>query len=307
MLRRPRRMPRPIEGLLATLGTPGLMIAALSLLSLAFGLIVLARESDRPERSLRHAVQPILAGWVRTVPVRYVGWTLVDIADQWRRAPADARTERRAELRIALDELGNQLAQSSDRKSPLIEVVAMELRAGDDAHVARWAQRDPQLPGPSSEVEAVSILPPDGSLPAVTLGLRYRVAPDLERAAEGLSGAYFRLVLSVLGLSLFPLLCLFYMVLQAGALRDRAAREAAQEATLDLANRTCHELGNVAFVLQNERRNLADHLDLIERFVAEHPDALDSAARRRAGARPDRTVSTVAGARAGASGHRPGD
>ena len=38
---------------------------------------------------------------------------------------------------------------------------------------------------------------------------------------------------------------------------------------LDLADRTCHELGNGVFVLSNERKNLTDHLDLLDRFVAE--------------------------------------
>ena len=89
----------------------------------------------------------------------------------------------------------------------------------------------------------------------------------------------------MLGLSGYSLLCLGYMVLHARSLRERAAREAAREATLDLADRTCHELGNVVFVLSNERSNLADHLDLVQRFVDEEPEVL-AAAGRRAGLDP---------------------
>jgi signal transduction histidine kinase len=58
------------------------------------------------------------------------------------------------------------------------------------------------------------------------------------------------------------------------------AREAAQEAALDLADRTCHELGNGVFVLSNERKNLTGHLDLIDRFVSEEGEARAAAARR---------------------------
>lgn len=282
MAGRRRRPARLLDELIATLGTAGLMIAALSILCTAFGLAILARESDRPRRTLRDAVQPIITSWVRTVPVSYLGWTLVDMADRWRRASPEEQATRLAELRAALNALGNQLHPTGDRRAPLIEIVAMDLStAGARGEaLATWAEVNPQLSGPSSEVDEVDLLDPEGDLPRLVLGVRYRAAPDLAQAAEGLADAYFRLVLSVLGLSMFPLLCLIYMVVQVGSLRDRAAREAAQEATLDLANRTCHELGNVAFVLQNERRNLADHLDLIERFVAEHPAALAEAARR---------------------------
>ena len=70
------------------------------------------------------------------------------------------------------------------------------------------------------------------------------------------------------------------MVLHARAQRERIAREAAAAATLDLADRTCHELGNVAFVVANERRNLASHIELLERFVAEDAEAHAEAARR---------------------------
>ena len=63
------------------------------------------------------------------------------------------------------------------------------------------------------------------------------------------------------------------MILQARSLSERIVREAAQAAALDLADRTCHELGNGVFVLSNERKNLTSHLDLIDRFVAEEGPA----------------------------------
>ena len=85
---------------------------------------------------------------------------------------------------------------------------------------------------------------------------------------------------AVIGLSGASLLCFGTMVLHVFELRDRVAHEAAQEATLDLADRTCHELGNVAFVVSNERRNLAGHIDLLERFLAEESAARGDAARR---------------------------
>jgi signal transduction histidine kinase len=116
--------------------------------------------------------------------------------------------------------------------------------------------------------------------------VRYRIAPAFDSAARGLETSYRRLLLALLGLSGFSLLCLGYMILHAQALSERVARESAQEATLDLADRTCHELGNGIFVLTNERRNLAEHLDLIERFVAEEREARAAAAQR-AGIDPD--------------------
>jgi signal transduction histidine kinase len=110
--------------------------------------------------------------------------------------------------------------------------------------------------------------------------MRYRVAGPLEEAARGVEASFRRVLLALLGLSGFSLLCLGYMILQAQALSRRVARESAQEATLDLADRACHELGNGVFVLANERRNLAGHLDLVERYLSEEPLARAAAARR---------------------------
>ena len=125
------------------------------------------------------------------------------------------------------------------------------------------------------------MVPKDGAgTVAVALSVRYRVTPVVERATSAVETSYRRLLLALAGLSFYSLLSLGYMVLHAPALRDRAARESAREATLDLADRTCHELGNVVFVLANERRNLNGHLELIERFVHEEPDAHRAAAKR---------------------------
>ena len=110
--------------------------------------------------------------------------------------------------------------------------------------------------------------------------MTYRVVPEIAEAVSDVETSYHRLLLALLGLSGYSLLCLGYMVLHARALRERVAREAASAATLDLADRTCHELGNVAFVVANERRNLASHIDLLERFVAEDAAAHAEAARR---------------------------
>jgi signal transduction histidine kinase len=76
------------------------------------------------------------------------------------------------------------------------------------------------------------------------------------------------------------MLCLVYMGWHAHATRSRSAREAAQQATLDLADRTCHELGNVAFVLANERRNLAEYLGRTEAFAEQHPELVARALER---------------------------
>ncbi len=116
--------------------------------------------------------------------------------------------------------------------------------------------------------------------------MTYRVADRSLGELARVEASYHRLILALLGLSGYSLLCLGYMARHAQTQRDRIAREAAAAATLDLADRTCHELGNVAFVVANERRNLAGHIDLLERFVAEDAAAL-AAATRRAGIDPE--------------------
>lgn len=268
----------PFGRLGAILGAPGLVFALFSLWSFGFGLVILAREYDRLRATGREALHPILAGWVQSVPVHYLRHTLFDYAEAYRRAAPADRPARRAELKEALGLLGSEL-NPSDGREPLIRVVALDVLATDGTTLASWRPATGPEHGPAELTDRVP-LAVEGPESPLELSVRYRVARAVERAARGLESSYRRLLLAVTGLSGYSLLCLGYMILQAGLLRDRAAREAAQRATLDLADRTCHELGNVAFVLTNERRNLTDHLDLIERFVAEEPAALEAAIAR---------------------------
>ena len=257
------------------LGLPGLLIGLFSIASFVFGLVVLAREYDRLRVTGRKALGPVVAGWVRGVPVHYLGWTLPDYADRLAHAPSGEVETRREALRQALRRLGSELDRPS-RQAPLIEIVAMTVADSRGRPIASWTPETPRSPDDSDLRQGV----PLSTVPPMAVDVTYRVAPDVRNAALGLEASYHRLVLAVSGLSGYSLLCLIYMVSQARSLRDRAAREAAQAATLDLADRTCHELGNVAFVLANERVNLAGVLDLFDRFVAETDEALRSAASR---------------------------
>ncbi len=252
------------------LGASGVLIAVFSVLMSVLGLAVLAKEYDRLRRTGREALRPVVAGWVRTVPLHYLGWTLPDYTDRWRHAEAADRPRALAELRDALQRLGDQLDRPETRPVQLVEITSLDLVEPGQKPLASWRPRGDRPALPNDLADHVPIAE-GGSLQAT---LRYRVAPDYERAAASLEGTYRRLVLAVAGLSLYPLLCLIYMAIQARALRDRAAREAAQAATIDLADRTCHELGNVAFVLSNERRNLTDHLDLVHRLLEDDPAAI---------------------------------
>jgi signal transduction histidine kinase len=278
-MNRIRGLAEPFWRLYAIVGTPGAVMGFFSLVAFAFGLVVLAREYDRLRQTGREALRPIVAGWVRTAPVHYVGWTLTDYADRWRKAPATDRPARLADLRAALNSLGNELDRPS-RRSPLIEIVGMTLISRDGTAVGTWHPPEGRAAIVTDLADRIPLLPAQGDLPPVDLAVHYHVAPEIERAFAGLEAPYHRLLLALLGLSIYPLLCLVYMGVQARALRDRAAHESAQAATLDLADRTCHELGNVAFVLSNERRNLADHLDLVDRFVSEESEALSAAGQR---------------------------
>ena len=270
-----RKLGDSVRRLHAALGGPGLLIGAFALLSFGFGLYVLVREYDRPRRTVRAAVDRIVGTWVR-IP-DYLGRTLVDDVDDWRAAPPSQRALRKVRLEAAVRRLGAELDRQSER-FPLLRVVGIELDSPDASGLARWTT--PMARGDSG-AEVTDPLPlTSGGSPPVVMTLKYRVAPALVDGVRDLEVSYRRLLLALIGLSGFSLLCLAYMVLHAQALSERAAREAAQEATLDLADRTCHELGNGVFVLTNERRNLADHLDLVERFIAEEAPARASAARK---------------------------
>lgn len=79
------------------LGLPGLLIGLFSIASFVFGLVVLAREYDRLRVTGRKALGPVVAGWVRGVPVHYLGWTLPDYADRLAHAPSgEVETRREA-------------------------------------------------------------------------------------------------------------------------------------------------------------------------------------------------------------------
>ncbi len=259
------------------LGAPGLLIGGFSVVSFFFGLFVLAREYDRPRKTGKEAVHSIVEHWVR-VP-DYLGLTLVDYTDLWHEAIGVERESQRGNLRQALDHLGNELDRLSDR-FPLIHVVAMDLGPAGTAPLASWKAAVASESSATEVLDRISLIVSDRPVAPVELRVRYRISPAFDTAARGLETSYRRLLLALWGLSGFSLLCLGYMILHAQALSERVARESAQEATLDLADRTCHELGNGIFVLANERRNLSEHLDLIDRFVAEEPQARATAARR---------------------------
>lgn len=248
------------------LGTPGLMIAGVSVLAFAFGLAVTWAEYGWLRDTERDTLRAVVASWVRTLPVDYLGLTLADDVDDWQRAQPADRGARRVELQRSLTSLGMELDLHAERY-PLITVVALELAPRGQPVLARWQSSTRPLDS-ASKLDHVPVVSGAAGQP-IELTAWYRLSPELERSARGLEISYHRLLLALLGLSGYSLLCLVYMVLHARALREQVAHEAAQEATLGLADRTCHELGNVVFVLGNEQRNLADHLDKVEQFVNE--------------------------------------
>jgi signal transduction histidine kinase len=265
------------------LGAAGLALAAFSLVSAAFGLVILIQEKDRLRRSGRDALRPVIAGWARTLPVDYVGATLADYAERWRAAPEAEKARRFDDLALALQRLGGRFDQPEMSRTQLVEIIRLDLADASrpGASLASWGPRQTsRRPGPNDLFDRLPIPSLGGAPSPLQLVARYRFVPELERTADAFEDRGRRIALALLGLSLFPLLSLVYLLMQARALRERAAREASQAATLDLADRTCHELGNVAFVLANERRNLTDHLDQVSAFLDAEPAALDQAMRR---------------------------
>jgi signal transduction histidine kinase len=255
------------------------VIAGLSVLMFGFGLFIVRREYDHLARERVEVMRRLIGRWVRTASADYLGSrNLVDDAEAWRRDPGPAA---RAAVEARLVRMGAWFQEQNER-SPVVEIVAMGLRQGGgspDSRPVRW-QASTGTTAEAATLEAIPVLPPAPGLPGVVLDVRYRTEPEVARMTAGLETSYRRLLLAVLGLSGYSVLCLIYMGFHAHALHANAAREAAQQATLDLADRTCHELGNVAFVLSNERRNLSDHLALVERFLDEGADALEAAIRR---------------------------
>lgn len=258
------------------LGGAGVMMGVFSVLSFGFGLIVLAREYHRPKAVARATVARLLADWARAPD--YLGLNLADYTDFWRRSGEPERPARLRDVRAALRRLGDDLDRQAER-FPSIRVLRLDLTVAGTPTLATWRPTSGVL-GDDADASTRIPLLEGGGLPEAALAVRYRVAPAVEQAAAGLERSYRRLLLALAGLSGSSLLFFGYMVLHARALRDRVAIEAAREATLDLADRTCHELGNGVFVLSNERRNLLEHLDLVDRFVAEEGEARASASRR---------------------------
>ena len=271
-----RRLLGFVGRLHAIVGAPGLMIGVVAVFSFIFGLYVLTREYDRPLQTNHRSLHQVLRRWIRTPD--YLGLTLVDHLARWREADPESQPARLERLRQALQQLGDELDRQAER-FPLLHVTSMELRTPDRGPLARWTSTATSDDAGNSVDDIFPLRTSDTPHPA-ELRLSYHTVPALEESIRGLEVSYLRLLLGMLGLSGFSLLCLVYMVLNARALAERVAREAAQEATLDLADRTCHELGNGVFVLANERRNLAEHLDLVERFIVEETPARVAAAQR---------------------------
>lgn len=252
-----------------------MIVGVVSVAALGFSLIVLAREYDLLRRTGREVSERAIESWARATPVDEVGRTLPDYADAWRSKPDDPTLLGR--VREALAALGGA-SELRDPRFAVVSVERLELSLDDGPAVASWFSETPSMPGIAAEERRLILLGGDveaGS--AVVLVVGYRAGALVEEALSELETSYRRLLLAVLGLSGYSLLCLLAMVLQVRILSDRAARESAQRATLDLADRTCHELGNVVFVLANERRNLADHLDQFDLLLDRLPDALADA------------------------------
>ncbi|MEJ7640052.1 MAG: hypothetical protein WKF75_19325, partial [Singulisphaera sp.] len=106
--------------LYAILGAPGLMIGAISLLSFGFGLIVLAREYNRPRKTGKDALHQVISGWV-SLPDP-LGRSLVDYVVLWRHADPHRKAGQLEVVHDAVYDLGYQLDQQSER-FPLIWVV----------------------------------------------------------------------------------------------------------------------------------------------------------------------------------------
>ena len=270
-----RRLARAASRWAAILGPPGLIVGVVSLAALAFSILIQVREYDLLRRTGRAASERAIASWAHARPVDQVGRTLPDYAELWRAAPeSQARLDR---LVGALATLGVG-AEVPDPSFAAVAVERLRIAPRGRPAVAEWASESLPTPGIAADSCRIAMVKAtDGSSDAIDLQVRYRTGPIVEAALSELETSYRRLLLAILGLSGYSLLCLAAMVVQARALSERAGRESAQRATLDLADRTCHELGNIVFVLSNERRNLDEHLDQFERLLDALPDALADA------------------------------
>jgi signal transduction histidine kinase len=255
------------------LGWQGLMIALITIVSFAFGIGMLVQEYTRPHQTRRDVLHSILSSWMRAPD--YLGLNLLDYSARWRRDPS---AENLSLVQIALHRLGEDL-EEHDEQFQLITIVGLSIVARDGGTLAKWTPRHLERVPRSAETDQIRI--GEGSAGRdVSLRVTYEVSPNVSSVFLATERYDDRLIEALIGLSGCSLLCFGYMVLYVQELRERVAREAAQEATLDLADRTCHELGNVAFVVANERRNLANHIELLERFVDQEREARAAAAVR---------------------------
>ncbi len=267
--------------LISALGVAGGIIGILSLLSFGFSLVVLLDEYDHPIETGRSALHQVFGGWVRSDD--YLGYTLVDRVERWRSSTGSERAKAERLVRRAVTDLGDALNRD-DSRFRVIRVDRLDLGPPWLPPLATWQSGASGPMGVDADppsVDRVEVSKAGRSdQPRVDLKVTYRVADPVASAIRSVDSSYHRLVLALLGLSGYSLLCLGYMARHAQTQRERIAREAAAAATLDLADRTCHELGNVAFVVANERRNLAGHIELLERFVNEDAEVLVEATRR---------------------------
>ncbi len=278
---------RHLGRLAAALGAPGLIIGVLSLLSFGFSLVVLLDEYHNPTQTGRAALHRFFGSWVRADD--YLGYTLVDRVERWQGASGTDRAAVARLIRRAVADLGATLTRD-DARFRLIRLDRLALGLPGQEPLATWHAdpSSPAEPGRSAAiVDLVEVGPARGAgQPAVILTITYHAIEPVAAAMTSVESSFRRLVLALLGLSGYSLLCIGYMAHHAQTQRERIAREAAAAATLDLADRTCHELGNVSFVVANERRNLSGHIELLERFVAEDAEVLAHAIQR-AGISPE--------------------
>jgi signal transduction histidine kinase len=258
------------------LGWHGLTSGLIALVAFGCGLGMLVQEYYRPKVTDHDVFYKVLANWVQAPD--YLGKNIVDYARDWHEAPEASRPALLGRVQDSLRRLGDDL-ERHDTLFPLINVVGMSLVDPVDLELAVWKPQH-AIGASTSPVEERIPVDPAGTASPLELVVRYQVAPEVESFVQDADRSYVRMIRALIALSGASLLCFGYMILHVLDLRERVAIEAAQEATLDLADRTCHELGNVAFVVANERRNLASHIELLERFVAEEPEARDAAASR---------------------------
>lgn len=112
------------------------------------------------------------------------------------------------------------------------------------------------------------------------LRVEYQSRPAVGNLLRESSGMRVKLFYGTIMVMLLLLAFFLDLIRQWVQGEARARRDAAREVTLWLADRTCHELGNLTFRMDNQRRNLSDHLKRVDDHLALYPGALESAMRR---------------------------